>query len=660
MSAIRHVNSLFFIAVLIMGRSTHAQIAQQNNACHLIKSDTHHSDPIPFDRIGAIANPNSNSIGITATSDGVYLRTGFQKLCGEVTHDGFTLTSTDEVGGSVRLGAQALGRNGSMNILPAFGSVSVNKEQACFTRPGLTEEYSVSADGIRQDFVLNQRPTGNGDLLLHLALHGAKARVTAQGASLTLNGSGRELAYTRLYVTDATGKELKASMEVNSDDQLIVHVADANAIYPVRVDPTFTDADWSALGAGTNGTVFALAVIGTDLYVGGNFSLAGGEPASRIAKWDGSSWSALGTGVNGDVYALTAIGTELYVGGNFTTAGDLAANFIAKWDGNNWVPLGLGLSGFSRAFAVIGTDLYVGGGFSSAGGTTAHAVAKWDGSNWAPLGTGLSSTGLNSNEVSSLAVIGTDLYAGGWFTRAGNLQVDHIAKWDGSNWSALGVGMTDGVESLAVMGTDLYVGGWFSYHIAKWDGSDWSTPGIGMNYNVGALACIGTDLYAGGSFTMAGGIAANRIARWNGDTWSALGTGMNSHVMALASIGMDLCAAGYFDTVGTTASAHVAIANLGTVGIDDIGQPELTRLVKASVMPNPNLGKFQLLLETTTSRNVRVDVLNAQGKVVWKQQMRDVYGTIAKEIDLRDCSKGLYQVRIICADQMSGYTVVLQ
>lgn len=74
---------------------------------------------------------------------------------------------------------------------------------------------------------------------------------------------------------------------------------------------------------------------GPALYVGGWFTTAGGEPANRIAKWDGSIWSALGAGVGGGaVYALTAFddgsGPALYVGGEFLSspAGDKS---LAKW-----------------------------------------------------------------------------------------------------------------------------------------------------------------------------------------------------------------------------------------------------------------------------------------------------------------------------------------
>ena len=91
-----------------------------------------------------------------------------------------------------------------------------------------------------------------------------------------------------------------------------------------------------------NGVVYALAVSGSTLYAGGDFTTAGGRAANYIAAWDGSSWSALGSGMNGPVYALAVSGSTLYAGGGFTTAGGVAANHIAAWDGSSWRALGSG------------------------------------------------------------------------------------------------------------------------------------------------------------------------------------------------------------------------------------------------------------------------------------------------------------------------------
>ena len=129
-----------------------------------------------------------------------------------------------------------------------------------------------------------------------------------------------------------------------------------------------------------NGTVYVLAVSGSDLYAGGNFTMAGGSEAHDIAKWNGSSWAALDSRMNGPVSALTVSGSDMYAGGHFTTAGGSTANYIAKWDGSSWSALGSGMGGVSYpyvcALAVSGSDLYAGGGFTTAGGKVSAYIAR--------------------------------------------------------------------------------------------------------------------------------------------------------------------------------------------------------------------------------------------------------------------------------------------
>lgn len=107
-------------------------------------------------------------------------------------------------------------------------------------------------------------------------------------------------------------------------------------------------------------------------------------------KWDGSSWSVFagpnGTGVDGTVWAIASFddgsGPAMYVGGNFSTAGGIPASNIAKWDGSNWsalaVPEGNGLDDWVLALATYrdskGSALYAGGRFLHAGGVSAHRV----------------------------------------------------------------------------------------------------------------------------------------------------------------------------------------------------------------------------------------------------------------------------------------------
>ena len=82
---------------------------------------------------------------------------------------------------------------------------------------------------------------------------------------------------------------------------------------------------WEHLGTrpgALNNAVYAIAVSGSDVYVGGFFTDAGGNPnADYIARWDGSAWHPLGGGLNGSVSAIAVSGGNVYVGGFFTDAG---------------------------------------------------------------------------------------------------------------------------------------------------------------------------------------------------------------------------------------------------------------------------------------------------------------------------------------------------
>ncbi len=320
--------------------------------------------------------------------------------------------------------------------------------------------------------------------------------------------------------------------------------------------------------SGPDSAVFALASYddggGPALYAGGDFTTASGTIVNRIAKWDGSTWSPisgpLDTGTNHRVNALAVYdngsGPALYAGGSFTFTGGVTVNHVAKWDGSAWSvldgPLGTGTNGTVNALAVYddgsGPALYAGGVFTSAGGVTVNRIARWDGGSWSAL-SGPAGTGTDLH-VAALAVhddgSGPALYAGGDFTAAGGVTVNHVAKWDGSAWSALsgpaGPGTDGDVEALVAhddgSGPALYAGGDFTIaggvtvnKIAKWDGSAWSAlsgpAGTGTNREVEALVVHddggGPALFAGGSFTTAGGVTVHRIAKWDGSAWSTLG-----------------------------------------------------------------------------------------------------------------------------------------
>ena len=196
--------------------------------------------------------------------------------------------------------------------------------------------------------------------------------------------------------------------------------------------------NWSALGTGMGGFtspfVSALAVSGTDLYAGGYFTTAGGMSANHIAKWNGSAWTALGTGVyanlgnNPPVKALAVSGSDLYVGGAFSSAGGVESSWcIAKWNGSAWTALGTGLIKNKEYVYALAVDsfgnLFAGGDFRIVDGVTVNRIAKWNSNAWTALG-----TGMNARVSSLMTDTSNHLFVGGNFTLAGTTSSPYIAQ----------------------------------------------------------------------------------------------------------------------------------------------------------------------------------------------------------------------------------------
>src|SRR5262249_38993952 len=159
-------------------------------------------------------------------------------------------------------------------------------------------------------------------------------------------------------------------------------------------------------------------------------------------------------------------------------------------------PIGSGMDSFSViALAVFddgtGPSLFAGGDFTTAGGVTVNYIARWNGSNWSTLGSGM------SGSVDALTVFddgaGSALYAGGGFYTAGGIAARSVAKWNGISWSALGGG----------------TGGQYDLVLALTDFDDGTGPA----------------LYAGGDFTRAGDASSSFIAKWSSKKSGAVNAG---------------------------------------------------------------------------------------------------------------------------------------
>jgi hypothetical protein len=322
----------------------------------------------------------------------------------------------------------------------------------------------------------------------------------------------------------------------------------------VATPAVFAIEPWDPDGPGPQGEL---------LVIGGDFAAAGATPAANIAAWDGTNWFALGQGTNGRVYALAVLPNgELIAGGAFTMAGGASAPYIARWDGTAWSGLSSGMNNEINDLAVMPNgDLIAGGMFNTAGGVPTNYVARWNGTAWSGLGSGVGST-----VYALLVVPGTgDLIVGGMFTTAGGSSALRVARWNGATWTGIGGMTSGGVFSLGLMPNgDIVAGGNFIFpgsRVSRWNGTSWTNLGTGVNNAVWALTAMEDgDLVAGGSFTIAGGQPIFVIARWDGSAWSGLGSGLaggNVQAFDVRPNG-DLWVGGVFTTAGGLPSPGLA------------------------------------------------------------------------------------------------------
>jgi len=335
---------------------------------------------------------------------------------------------------------------------------------------------------------------------------------------------------------------------------------------------------WSSFGGGSVSSVNALTQFGFGaprMIAAGSFQQSTNitQPANNIVAWDGLVLSTLGSGMNATVRALktftTGIGisqtSHLVAAGDFTMAGGTSATRIADWSESTtgfpapaWSPLGPGLNNSTLAIERFNSTTVAAGAFTATGNnaTTLNHIAQWNGTAWSQLGTGL------NGSCYALKVYNGALYAGGVFTTAnGTVNTGGLARWNGTSWSAVHGTFSGSVVTLEVYNGDLIIGGNFagisgSPNIQKYNSvSDaYSTLGTGgADGTVESLLVENGNLYIGGAFTHAGGLLINRVARWNGSTWSDVRGGADSSVYALAAYHNEVHAGGAFANVRNAA-----------------------------------------------------------------------------------------------------------
>ncbi|MBN1425739.1 FG-GAP repeat protein [Candidatus Fermentibacteria bacterium] len=291
------------------------------------------------------------------------------------------------------------------------GGLRVDNSRAEAEGRGVTVMYRNDREGMRQDFLVRERPGGTGPLRVwvNLEIDGAVMEVEPDGRHVSFRkevaGGARVMSYGDLKVTDAAGRVLEAAIERDGDGCAIV-VDDADAVYPVLIDPLSSSPDWTASGEGTGDAFgYSVATAGdvngdgySDVVVGAwGVSIDVGKAYLYLGSASGlsatASWIALGQGpdncfgravgtagdVNGDGYSDVVIGADGYAsntGRAYVYLGSASGLFATA----SWTKSGEAASNyFGRAVATAGdvngdgySDVVVGAYASATGAGKAY------------------------------------------------------------------------------------------------------------------------------------------------------------------------------------------------------------------------------------------------------------------------------------------------
>jgi len=326
-------------------------------------------------------------------------------------------------------------------------------------------------------------------------------------------------------------------------------------------------ANWVSFVAPATGSAGAKDVVIQSVSLG-NSTLAGAYAVNPAGEIGGSTsvtkWSAVGDamvpgftnaiGANNTIYGLgMSTSRVLYAGGAFTNVGGSNCYRVARYDGTNWsdmaggvfrvanvnciAPSSNGIVYAGGYFTNIGGSYTSGGILANDGGTNSRAVAKWDGSQWVAMGdhdnpecNGLFfQSNINGYVNTILPSTNGPVYAGGYYTNTNfRYNLNYVSKWTGTAWT----NMQDGFRNVVM---------------CMVEGQD------------------GT-VYAGGSFTNWAGAMSNQfqlgyVARWDGTSWTNMGLGLGNRVTCLlAARDGTIYAGGWFTNAANPSSGVMAPA----------------------------------------------------------------------------------------------------
>jgi hypothetical protein len=300
----------------------------------------------------------------------------------------------------------------------------------------------------------------------------------------------------------------------------------------------FDGYEWSAIGSEMTvgnqtayATVNALYREGQSLFITTGNTQTEGVAINGVASWDGQAWQPLGQGLargSATIFGPVSIfrfDGDLVVSGTFGLAGGQPVSNIARWNGSTWRAMGA-LPADSR-LAVLNDRLYA--------IATGSMLRVWDGAVWTPMGKAIS-----AGRVIDLKAWRGELYVAGSFTQIGDDPITYIAVFRNGDWQPLAVPFLPesqppgAVGSLEPTPDGLRVHGRFGFageaaaspRMATWTGTQWTDILASSPSDTGIVwssTSLGPERMLIGSFRTINGQQSSNYARWspNGAPWVA-------------------------------------------------------------------------------------------------------------------------------------------
>ncbi|MBL7778650.1 MAG: T9SS type A sorting domain-containing protein [Chitinophagales bacterium] len=430
------------------------------------------------------------------------------------------------------------------------------------------------------------------------------------------------------------------------------------------------------LDGGVNGVVNVIVAdtVSGIVYAGGSFShTTNGVACNNIAAWisgfAGWSWIALGTGVNGDVHTLLHNNGKLYVGGNFTQAGGVNAKNIAVYDVSTgqWSAMGQ-LDSTVQALAIYNGDVFAGGKFTG-------FISKWNGTGWTDVGQGY----LYGEGVRTLEVWNNLLAIGGNFELATGALRQHVATYDGTYIGMLGMGTLTPVNDLQMYRGKLYAACDVAAvcAIAKFDESDWVVhlkndtaqiwESVFNGNKVNTLQVRDSTLLIGGDFSCStgGGISysGSHLMQYNDslnygsttiyDVYAPMLT-LDAPVHTLQMSPDGLYFGGQFINQqnmvsGTTLNRIAKVFGSGFTGMPTDNQ------FTFSYYPNPTTGWVNIQLPYG-AKDARMYITDLQGRKVLQQPLYQSVNTVS----IQSLQAGVYVLGLTTSQGQSSARLVIE